>query len=106
MTTSTGKQKKATEKKTNHDLLEELVKKNTELLEENNKLLKKIHRNATLSFWLRVLWYLLLIGFPFAIYFYVLEPYFAAFGASYENFIDGLNELPGLRGIEQLIDGE
>lgn len=93
------------EGKTDHELLEDLVRQNAELLQENNTLLKKIHRNAALSFWLRVVWYLLLIGFPFAVYFYVLEPYFAAFGSSYDNFIDGLNELPGLRGIDQMLGG-
>jgi len=96
-----------TEGKTDHEMLEELMQQNAALLEENNQLLKKLHRNARLTFWLRVTWYLLLIGFPFAVYFYVLEPYFAAFGSSYENFIDGLNELPGLRGIDQMLgDGE
>ena len=97
---------KSTEKPVEHELLEDLIKENKQLLEENNELLKKIHRHGVWAFWIRVVWYMLLIGFPFAIYFYVLEPYFTAFGSSYENFIDGLNELPGLRGIDQLINGK
>tara|TARA_B100000745_G_C19957327_1_gene323444 strand:- start:119 stop:457 length:339 start_codon:yes stop_codon:yes gene_type:complete len=91
---------------TDHEMLQQLVEQNAELLEENNRILKKIHRNAAFSFWIRVVWYLFLIGFPFALYFYVLEPYFAAFGTSYDVFIEGLNQLPGLSGIDQLIGGE
>lgn len=90
---------------TEHEKLEEMMKKNAELLEENNKILRKMHRYGILSFWFRILWYAIIIGLPFALYFYVFEPYFAAFGSSYENFIDGLNELPGLKGIDQLISG-
>lgn len=85
-----------------HEKMEAMLKKNAELLEENNKILKRIHRYGVMSFWFRLLWYALIIGFPFAVYFYVLEPYFAAFGSSYENFLDGMNELPGFRGISEL----
>ena len=80
------------------------MKKNAELLEENNKLLKKIHRNGLWGFWLRVLWYVLLVGLPFALYFYVLEPYFEALGANYELFRAGINEIPGLKGLDQVFD--
>ena len=87
-----------------YNKLDKLMQQNTKLLEENNKLLKKIHRNAVWSFWTRIAWYVVMIGLPFALYFYVLEPYFAAFGSSYENFIDGINELPGLKGIDTLLN--
>ena len=82
-----------------------LLKQNAALLQENNELLKKIHRNAVWGFWVRIVWYTLLFGLPLLVYFYVLEPYFFAIGSSYENFIDGLNELPGFRGIDQLMNG-
>ena len=36
-----------------------------------------------------------LIGLPFAVYFYVLEPYFEALGSSYETFNAGIQEIPG-----------
>ncbi len=103
-------EKDTTESKNEHtkafSAIESLLEKNSELIAENNKLLKKIHRHGVIAFWIRIVWYLLLIGFPFALYFYVLEPYFAAFGSSYGNFIDGLNELPGLRGIDTLLNRE
>ena len=73
------------------------------LLRENNILLKKLHRQGVLGIWFRVIWYSLLIGLPFAVYFYVLEPYFSAFGANYETFRTGMAEIPGLKGLEQFL---
>jgi len=87
-----------------HTEMKELMEQNAELLKENNDLLKRIHRNAVFSFWIKIIWFAVLIGLPFALYFYVLEPYFAAFGSSYENFLDGLNELPGFKGIDQMFN--
>lgn len=52
---------------------------------------------------LTVLWYALLIGLPFALYFYILEPYFEVFGANYETFRVGISEIPGLKGLEKLL---
>ncbi len=57
-----------------HDAMEKLIKQNSKLLEENNALLRKIHRNGVLSFWLRVVWFAVIVGLPFALYFYILEP--------------------------------
>ena len=75
--------------------LKRLMEKNAELLKVNNELLKKIHRNGLIGFWFRIVWYTLLIGLPFALYFYVLGPYFTALGASYETFSAGIQEIPG-----------
>lgn len=83
--------------------MKRMLARNAELLEENNKLLRKIHRNGLIEFWVRVLWYILLIGLPFAIYFYLLEPYFSALGANYEVFRAGISEVPGFTGLNQLL---
>lgn len=80
------------------------LEKNTKLLEENNKLLKKIHRNGLWGFWIRIVWYALLIGMPFALYFYVLEPYFTALGSSYETFQAGMQEIPGWKQFNEAIN--
>ncbi|MFT5036882.1 MAG: membrane protein insertase Oxa1/YidC/SpoIIIJ [Candidatus Azotimanducaceae bacterium] len=80
-----------------HGEMKALLKRNSELIEENNKLLKKLHRNAVWGFWMRIVWYAVLIGLPFALYFYVLEPYFTALGSDYEIFKAGMQELPGLK---------
>jgi hypothetical protein len=87
-----------------HAELKELILENTELLKENNKLLRKIHRNALIEFWVRICWYVLLIGLPFALYFYVLEPYFTAMGSSYSTFSTGMQELPGWKQVLEFIE--
>ncbi len=73
------------------------------LLRENNEILKKLYRHSVIGLVLRIVWYVILIGMPFAVYFYILEPYFAAFGANYELFRQGIAEIPGLKGIENII---
>ncbi|MFT5849852.1 MAG: putative membrane protein [Patiriisocius sp.] len=84
-----------------HKVLQRALEKNSELLEENNQLLKKIHRNGLWAFWIRIIWYVVLIGLPFALYFYVLEPYFTALGSSYDVFRAGINEIPGLKQLTE-----
>ncbi len=73
------------------------------LLRENNELLHKLHRWSVWGFVLRAAWYILIIGFPFALYFYILEPYFNALGSNYEVFRQGISEIPGLKGLEHLL---
>ena len=87
-----------------HKELKELILENQELLKANNKLLRKIHRNGMIEFWVRVCWYVLLIGLPFALYFYVLEPYFTAMGSSYETFSAGMQEIPGWKQFTETLE--
>ena len=86
-----------------HAEMKAMLEKNHRLLEENNHLLKKMHRNAVIGVWLRIVWYVLLIGLPFALYFYVLEPYFAALGSSYEVFSAGMQEIPGWKQFNEAL---
>lgn len=87
-----------------HTQMKDLMERNAELLAENNKLLKKIHRNGLYSFYARVVWYVLLLGLPFALYFYVLEPYFTALGASYDTFSAGIQEIPGWKQFNDALE--
>lgn len=87
-----------------HPNLEKLLKKNIEVAEENNKLLRKMNRMNLYGLIFKFVWFAILIGLPFLIYFYVLEPYFAVFGASFEEFREGVGEIPGIKGIEQLLE--
>jgi len=79
---------------------------NQKLLSENNAILKKIHRNAKWALWVRVIWYGILIGLPFAFYFYIVEPYFEAFGSDFATFQAGIQEIPGLKGFQNIFDSE
>jgi hypothetical protein len=89
------------EKEDQHEELLRLTRENNELLKENHEYLRKMYRNDMIGLTLRVVWYAILIGLPFAVYFYVLEPYFEAFGANYEEFREGMAEIPGLKSFEQ-----
>lgn len=86
-----------------HREMMRLLNENNSLLKDNNRILRILHRNAIIEFILRAVWYGLLIGLPFALYFYVFQPYFKAMGANYEVFRQGINEVPGLKGIESLL---
>jgi hypothetical protein len=81
-----------------------ILEQNTALLKENNLLLKKMYRNAVWGFWFRIVWYLMLVGLPFALYFYILEPYFTALGSSYQTFSAGMQEIPGWKQFMNTLD--
>jgi hypothetical protein len=72
-----------------------LILENQRLLTENNQLLKKLNRRSTISFWFRIVWGAFIIGLPFVLYFYIIEPYFQSLGSSFETFKQGLQEVPG-----------
>lgn len=81
--------------KNEQQLLHELMLENQRLLTENNELLKKIRRAGLISFWFKIVWILIILGAPFLLYFYVVEPYFTSLGSSFEVFQKGLQEVPG-----------
>lgn len=78
-----------------NDQIREILLENQQLMAENNILLKKLHRNAMWTFWVRIAWFLFIIGLPFVLYFYIIQPYFSALGSSFEVFQAGLQEIPG-----------
>ena len=92
------------EQDTSHDEIKALLQENNVLLKQNHALLKKIHRNDLIGFWIRVTWYVLLIGLPFALYFYILEPYFTAMGSSYDVFSAGMQEIPGWKQFTETLE--
>jgi hypothetical protein len=87
-----------------HSELKRLLEETKALEMENNKLLKKLYRYSWVGFTMRLVWYALLIGLPFALYFYILEPYFGLFGSSYEEFRQGVIELPGYKSLILFLD--
>lgn len=87
-----------------HAELKRLLELNNTLVAENTKLVKRMYRWTVANMVWKFLWVIILIGLPFALYFYILEPYFAAFGSNYETFMVGLGELPGLKGFDQLLN--
>ncbi|OGG41611.1 hypothetical protein A2837_00455 [Candidatus Kaiserbacteria bacterium RIFCSPHIGHO2_01_FULL_46_22] len=88
---------------TDNSDLKRVLDRQNELLEDNNKILHKLHRYELINFWSKMVWFALLIGVPFALYYYVLEPYFEAFGSSYETFNAGIQEIPGIKSFEEFM---
>ncbi len=86
-----------------HAEMKQVLKRNTELLEENNRLLHKLHRNAVWGFWLRVLFYGIFLGLPFLLYFYFIAPYLASMESSYGGALERLESLSNLEVLERFI---
>jgi hypothetical protein len=86
-----------------HEEMLRLTRENNQLLQENHLLIKKMYRNDMIGLVFKIIWYAVLIGLPFAVYFYLLQPYFEAFGANYETFRLGMAEIPGLKGLERFL---
>jgi hypothetical protein len=91
--------------KDEHQLLHDLMLENQRLLSENNQLLHKLHSRALWSFWLKVVWFLVIIGAPFILYYSVVEPYFNSLGSSFEVFRDGIQEVPGWKQFYEAAKG-
>ncbi len=83
--------------------LKRSLDKQNALLEENSRMLHKLQRYHTVTFWMTMLWYALLIGLPFAVYYYVIGPYVQALGLSEWQFDnESWREIPGFRQFEHL----
>ena len=89
---------KATEDNKEDSKMERIMERSIELAEENNRLLKKLQRQATIAFWFRLVWFGILIGLPFIAYFYILEPILDGLGPDYENLKNFLEtyKIPGI----------
>lgn len=92
--------------KDEQQILQELMLENQRLLVENNHILKKMHRAALWSFWLKVIWTLIILGVPFVLYYYVIEPYFTSLGSSFQTFQNGLQEVPGWKQFYGSLSGK
>lgn len=66
---------------TDYKELYQALNANTCALTENSRLLKKLHRNASIGMWFRFFSFLLLLSVPVALYYYVIEPFLTSLGA-------------------------
>ena len=88
-----------------HEKIQRLLLENQKLMAENNEILKKLKRNSAISLWMKIIWFLFIIGLPFVIYFYVVQPYFDALGSSFGTFQEGLQEIPGWKQFWEALKG-
>lgn len=57
-----------------HEELKRLLLENQKLLTDNNRLLRKMRRDAIVGVVFKLIWLALMIGLPFYLYFYFIEP--------------------------------
>ena len=79
-----------------HEEIKKLLEENLAIVKENHALLEKMHRMDVYSFWLKFLWFAVIIGVPILVYYVVVEPYFAALGINSEAIARFLKTLPHL----------
>lgn len=80
-----------------------LLEQNRILLEENNKMLHRMYRWSIMAFVARIVWYILIIGIPFVLYYFLFQPYISTSISNYESFRDGIHNIPSLQGLEYLL---
>ena len=64
----------------NHARIEKLLTENQALLIENNAILKKQEKRAMRSFWLKVVWFVILIGLPLILLPYLVSTLIGSMG--------------------------
>lgn len=69
-----------------------LLRKNLEVTRENNRLLRKIRRSAVIGGVVKIIWWAVIIGVPFALYYYILQPYMAEITQAYQNVQEGVGD--------------
>lgn len=90
---------------TEHQQIKDLLQDNKRLISENNDLLRRMNRMQRWSMAFRIFWFFLIIGGPFVLYYWVLEPYFTNLGSSFETFEKGLQEVPGWKQFYEAMGG-
>jgi len=83
----------------------QLLEENKRLITENNDLLRRMNRIQRWSMIMRVVWFLVFIGAPFLLYYWILEPYFTTLGSSFSTFETGLQEIPGWKQFYEAMGG-
>lgn len=73
------------------------------LIKENTRLLKKLYRQNVIGAFLKFLWLLAVVGVPFAFYMYYLKPYIGEVKGSYEEWKEGMENLPRFEGLEKFL---
>jgi uncharacterized membrane protein (DUF106 family) len=79
-----------------HEEIKKLLEANLEVVKQNHEMLEKIHRVYMYTFWMKALWFAIIIGVPFLVYYVLLEPYVAALGIDSEQFTQMMRDLPKL----------
>jgi len=89
--------------------IKQLLKKNLELTEQNNRLIKKMRRSAIFGNILMIVWWAVIIGIPVYLYFTFFEPFLVDLQTAYQDLearVEGLPQIPdSLRGALENLPG-
>ena len=72
-----------------HEKLDELLK----VSKKNNRMLHAMRRDAWIGFFLKLLFWVIIIGGPIVLYYYYLAPYVDQFREAYSGVQDGVNSI-------------
>lgn len=91
--------------------LRNLLEKTLQVSEENNELLRKLYRSQKWSQFMSVMYWVLIIGVTFGVYYY-LQPYIETVLGTYTNLISGIDtinqksqSLPDVNAISNFLKG-
>ena len=79
----------------------ELLEKEIEIAQENNKILKKIQRGMRLGNFFSILYWLFILGTAVGAY-YFLQPFIESFGGILGSFSNGIDGIQGLDKIPEV----
>ncbi len=83
--------------------VEELLKRNLALAEDNNRMLHKMRRNAFFGGLLKMFWWAVIIGLPIFLYYLYLQPVVEQALTTYGKVEQGVSDLQGLgKNLENL----
>lgn len=84
--------------------IKKLLEENLKVVKANHELLEKMHKIHIYTFWMKALWFGVIIGVPFLVYYAILQPYLQAFGLQGDQIGDMLKSASYL--IKSLPGGE
>lgn len=90
------------EDRTHQDILEQLNELDKKVSDTNSRI-RRIDRGMRIAFWFRILWFLFLIGIPFAIYYYLIEPYKGLIEQQ-AAFSENIQNIPGWDKFDNWVD--
>jgi hypothetical protein len=73
----------------------ELLTRSIKLSEENNRMLRGIRRNARISSFLRVVYWIIILGTAFGTYYYI-QPYISAIMKGYTDMQKGVQNVTNI----------
>ena len=88
--------------RTSQEILEQINELNKTISDTNSRV-RRIDRSMKVSFWFKVIWFLFLIGIPFAIYYYLIEPYKDLFEQQ-ASFSESIKNFPGWDQFDNWVD--